>query len=247
MASRPVYTTTLEAGKARVVKHDIEFEWFPGFSIQQKQRSIKALHDAASETIPKYVSNGISEPINILEVSSKSESELGVALSAFNLQFQLRKNSVSVSVESAFQCSKVFDNLGPFPELLLKPAKESRRHIKSLNVGRLTHFELEGEIHSATPLTHFYDWLYIVALHNNDELSTQLDAYNAFTDIEFNPTKSINCQANSVALYLSLKKNRLIDSAIKSPKALASLNEAEYRKADTSIISSNTNQLDLGL
>ena len=43
--------------------------------------------------------------------------------------------------------------------------------------------------------------------------------YTAFTDIEFNPKKSINCQARSCALYVSLVKNELLDIALESEEA----------------------------
>ena len=37
-----------------------------------------------------------------------------------------------------------------------------------------------------------------------DKLSDELLSYRAFTDIEFNPDKSFNCQARSCALLVSL-------------------------------------------
>ena len=40
--------------------------------------------------------------------------------------------------------------------------------------------------------------------------------YQAFTDIEFNPKKSINCQAYSVALYVSLRQRGLLEETIKN-------------------------------
>ena len=39
----------------------------------------------------------------------------------------------------------------------------------------------------------------------------QLIQYEAFTDIEFNPQKSINCQAYSVAMFVALSKRNLLD------------------------------------
>lgn len=51
------------------------------------------------------------------------------------------------------------------------------------------------------PSTLFYDYIYIKAVQKTlitDEIQKIAD-YNYFTDIEFNPTKSINTQAKSVA------------------------------------------------
>ncbi|MFG0918360.1 MULTISPECIES: DarT1-associated NADAR antitoxin family protein [Pseudomonas] len=47
-------------------------------------------------------------------------------------------------------------------------------------------------------------------------------SYSAFTDIEFNPEKSINCQAYSVALFVSLHKQNLLDDAIASKESFLS-------------------------
>jgi hypothetical protein len=53
--------------------------------------------------------------------------------------------------------------------------------------------------------------------------------YAGFTDIEFNPTKSVNCQARSFALFVSLLKNDLIDRAITSPQMFTTLiSEYDY-------------------
>jgi hypothetical protein len=43
--------------------------------------------------------------------------------------------------------------------------------------------------------------------------------YAGFTDIEFNPYRSINCQARSCALFLALMKLELFDDAVKSPES----------------------------
>ena len=36
--------------------------------------------------------------------------------------------------------------------------------------------------------------------------------YEAFTDIEFNPEKSLNCQAYSAALYSSMVHNKILNN-----------------------------------
>lgn len=43
-------------------------------------------------------------------------------------------------------------------------------------------------------------------------------AYDAFTDIEFNPQKSINCQAYSIALFVALTKRNLLEGGLIPPK-----------------------------
>ena len=41
--------------------------------------------------------------------------------------------------------------------------------------------------------------------------------YAGFTDVEFNPHRSINCQARSAALFLSLMKRGDLENALHSP------------------------------
>lgn len=52
----------------------------------------------------------------------------------------------------------------------------------------------------------FYDWIYMRSLYRNEGLSKKILEYNAFTDIEFNQEKSINCQARAAAIFVSLSK-----------------------------------------
>ena len=42
----------------------------------------------------------------------------------------------------------------------------------------------------------------------------QLEAFQGFSDIAFNPDRSLNCQARAVALFVSLSKNGWIDKDI---------------------------------
>lgn len=63
-------------------------------------------------------------------------------------------------------------------------------------------FDYNGEIFPLFPKTLFYDYIYIKAVVEslNDEEIQEIRNYNHFTDIEFNPQKSINTQAKSVAI-----------------------------------------------
>src|SRR5262245_8412243 len=57
----------------------------------------------------------------------------------------------------------------------------------------------------------FYDWLYLRALFDNQETAGRLFSYKGFSDIAFNPEKSINCQARSAALFVAMSENSSID------------------------------------
>lgn len=49
------------------------------------------------------------------------------------------------------------------------------------------------------------------ALMTHPELCEQVVHYDTFTDIEFNPNKSINCQARSVAIFVTLNRLNQLD------------------------------------
>jgi len=175
-------------------------------SKSQKQKSIRSLHDAAKQT------RGIEK---ILEISSKSEDELGVRLSAFNLM--LTDNGSSASVEVLFQGSKVFKHGGPFTDIYNKTSREAKKDRRLRESGQLIKFLYNDREWQLNPKTAFYDWLYLSALRQNPSLSERLLEYDGFSDIEFNPEKSINCQASSAALYKALVERDLIDVALFSP------------------------------
>ena len=205
MATRPIFIVS-DTGKF-VKEVGIEFKWFPGLSVTQKQKSIEAMHTAANKQFKN---------IKILEISSKSKSELGINLSAFNLTFTTMKFNKCYSVETAFQSSKVFEFGGPYSDLLDKTSREAKKDHRLKISGRLISFKFFGTEWPLEPKTIFYDWLYINALVKNQELSSHILAYDAFTDIEFNPDKSLNCQARSAAIYVSLCRRGLLDNALAS-------------------------------
>lgn len=204
MATRPIFSPSLE-GKLLVVTHHVEFEWFPGMSMSQSRKSIASLHQAAQSLI------GVSE---VLEISSKSPIELGVYLSAFNLMIRTVKYEREFSLECAYQASKVFERGGPFVDLLNVKSIEAKRDPRLNQYGRLTKFRFFGVEWPLVPRTAFYDWLYINALHKHPELAEQVLKYRAFSDIAFNPEKSINCQAYAAALYVSLCKRGLLSDEL---------------------------------
>lgn len=206
MATRPCFNVNSKHTSGLIRKRNIDFEWFPGFAISQKQKSINSLHNAIKSKIPNA---------NVLEISSKSPDEFGVKLSAFNLMITTNTGQ-QFSVESAFQASKIFENGGPFSDLLNNSSKIAKKDPRLKNSGKLIGFKYFNRTFPLEPKTYFYNWLYINTLHTHPDLTKDILQYNSFTDIEFNPNKSINCQAEAAALYVSLKKNGLIDLSLTS-------------------------------
>ena len=80
--------------------------------------------------------------------------------------------------------------------------KEAKRDKRLHDSGNLKAFQYQNMEFPLIPKTAFYDYIYIAAVKESfttHELNA-ISNYNYFTDIEFNPEKSINTQARTVAL-----------------------------------------------
>lgn len=180
------------------------FTWHPGMAPIQKQRNVIALHEAAA-------SRGMH---HLLEISSKSDREIGRRLSAFH-QKLCRAGRV-INLESVYQASKVFKDGGPYLDLLEVSPREAKRDPRLRESGPLIRFEMGGQSFPLTPPTVFYDWLYANALFPEREWLRRLAKLDGFTDIEFNPERSLNCQARSCATFVALEERGLLDDAMSS-------------------------------
>ena len=191
MAERPVFL--IRSGK--VVGIPYTFQWFPGFAVSQKQKSIESLHEAIRQ------SDGAAAP---LEVSTKSRCDIGAKLSAFNLRLG------GYTLENVFQSAKVFENGGPFSDLLEVPPKEAKRDPRLRASGPLRAFRYQGEAFPLTPKTVFYDYIYMQAVKESlpAEAAEAIRGYTHFTDIEFNPARSTNTQARAAALVKLLLEEK---------------------------------------
>ena len=205
MAERPVFIPRLE-GLLLVDTQIVEFTWSSGMAVSQKQKSIATLHEAAMASLNLKA---------ILEISTKSTSMLGVALSAFNLMYRAG-NGRQYPLESIYQSAKVFINGGPYRDIRDKTSLEAKQDVRLKESGHLLKFSSGGQDWPLEPKTAFYDWLYLNILHTQQNLARQLSQYDGFTDIEFNPKKSINCQAYSAALFVALERRSLLDEALTS-------------------------------
>ncbi|MDE7028563.1 MAG: hypothetical protein K2P63_01125, partial [Lachnospiraceae bacterium] len=175
MAERPAFF--IRQGK--VVSKRYPFEWFSGFAVSQKQKSIESLHNAITKA-----------DINArpLEISTKSREPVGAKLSAFNLRLD------DCALENIFQSAKVFEKGGPYLDLLDVPPREAKRDERLHQSGDLRAFRYQNEDFPLIPQTVFYDFIYLAAVKSSltaEEIHA-IAEFNYFTDIEFNPEKSIN-------------------------------------------------------
>lgn len=211
MARRLVFVP--DSGRPYVSELSLDFEYSSGFSLQHKQRSIASLHAAYAAKFPSS---------RVLEVSSKSERGLGVQLSAFNLMIE-HPGRGSYSVECAFQASKVFEHGGPFVDLFDVSSRAAKTDRRLRESGKLVGFKYFAHEFPLEPKTYFYDWLYASALCCDDKLVERVMMFDAFTDIEHNPERSINCQARTVAKVVGLARAGLLEDAMRSPRAFLEL------------------------
>lgn len=203
MAERPVFVPSI-TGSQLVQQVSIQFLWHPGLAASQKKKNIVELHQAAR-------ARGIGP---LLEISSKSELEVGKKLSAFHLRIDVEDGTTTV--ECAFQGSKVFERGGPFTDLLWKESREAKRDPRLREFGKLVGFRFQGKDYPISPTTVFYDWLYFKALYPHRDWIRRRQEWAGYTDIEFNPERSINCQARSFAAFIALQRRDLLENAMSS-------------------------------
>lgn len=152
MAERPVFIPATE-GNQLVLEVPVDFKWHPGMAFVQKRKNVVALHEAARAKGLGY----------ILEISTKSDREIGRRLSAFNQQITLA-DGTRFPLECVYQGSKVFENGGPYEDLFHLAPKDAKRDRRLKESGNLVHFELEDREFPLVPKSAFYDWLYATAI-----------------------------------------------------------------------------------
>ncbi|KRB29914.1 DUF6977 family protein [Mesorhizobium sp. Root172] len=209
MAERPVFIPATE-DEGYVRRLDFEIPWAGGFAEVQKKKNIRSLHEAAKKA-------GYAP---LLEVSSKSDEVAGRHLSAFHLR--VMTSIGEIPLENAFQGSKVFERGGPYTDLYEVEPRDAKREPRLRDSGALVGFKFDGLEFPLEPTTVFYDWLYLNAIFPHRVwLKNRVDGemqYAGFTDIEFNPTKSVNCQAKTCALFVVLMRENKLERYLKTPE-----------------------------
>lgn len=223
MATRPIFMPNYQKISDNDITIDnlvqvknIDFTWHSGLSIADKQKSIASLHENAKK---------IDSVNHVLEISTRSTEKIGVALSAFNLKIRTTKNN-EIPVECIYQSSKLFQGNIQYLNLLHKSPAEAKKDERLKSSGEIIAFRPFGKQEkewNVNPISAFYNWIYINALMQHSEYYKKLLNYQAFTDIEFNPKKSLNCQAYATALFCSLYKNELLDEIMQTPQRFLTL------------------------
>lgn len=200
MAIRPIFVPR-RSGTQLVDEIDVEFKWSPGMAPSQKKKNIVALHAAAKAM-------GLTR---LLEISSKSDDEVGRRLSAFSLLATFE--GMPTYFECLYQGSKVFQNGGPYKDLYDASPLAAKKDPRLRQSGALVAFEFNEQRFPLSPKNAFYDWLYIKALFPHNAWIDEHISYQGYTDIEFNPSKSVNCQARAFAEFRALSERGILERA----------------------------------
>jgi len=202
LRGRKLHADTDLKGGPLVERLDLSIRWNGGFSVSQKQKNVVELHNAAKE-------QGI---FPVLEISTKSTEEVGRRLSAFNLKIDV--GGSMKFLESVYQSCKVFSDSGQHIDLIDENPFIAKKEIRHKGRGSIISFRLEGIDYPIEPKNAFYDWLYIKAILPHEDWIKRNLNYMAYSDIEFTPNKSINCQARAVAEFHALSmRGKAADSA----------------------------------
>ena len=177
---------------------------------QQKKDCLKYIHEVFHSKHPTK---------RILEISTKSFQPEGVALSAFNLSYFVVSEGENFPVENVYQSSKFFENGKNYRDLLYVTPKEAKKDVRLTSSGKVIKYIFESyeypfdEIeYPVEPKDAFFNYLYMLALMKNSELSNMLFRYDAFSDIEFDPAVGVNCQARVAAKYVGMVNSGIIKS-----------------------------------
>ena len=206
---KPIFEVSFDESQI-FIRRDVKFKNTGESSPLRTQININNLHTA-------YLTKNPGR--KILEISSKSESELGRSLSAFNLM--INDEGQQRSMEVSYQASKVFENGGPFIDLLNNSSVWAKSDKRLKQSGKVISYLYKNKSFPIEPKTYFFNWLYVKTLASdfNKHLADQIIAYDAFTDIFYVPNKTTNCQAEAAAIYVSLRNKNLLESALKDEQS----------------------------
>lgn len=189
----------------------ITFEYVKGLAFSQKQKNVLSFHRSIQEQFPDS---------RIIEISTKSQSPLGVKLSAFHLKLD------GFPLECVFQSSKLFEGNVQFKHLLFEEPKTAKQYIRDNITKPLIGFRYKDELFDLLPRSMFYDYIYISALLQSDADISEIAEYDIFTDIEFNEKKAYNCQARACAIYAYMLRNQKTEYYMSSKERFKELYRA---------------------
>ena len=208
MATRYIYATGLPP-------MHLDFEWHAGTAIQQRRRSSKALRNA-------MYSAGVRA--RTLEVSSASDKELGIKLSAFNLKILNEETGAMNTLECLYHGTKRYQSGDRPVHLFGTDSLVAKKYEAPSSWGYKDGFEYKGVHYKGAGVgaSLYYNWLYIYALATyNKELATEIlsGGYVVFTDVQAKFLPQAVCQAQSCSQFVAFASKYTIEEISTKLKA----------------------------
>lgn len=191
MAVRKVYLPLAEYPYAKEVS--VTFPWSNG----SKHQNIQAVLDTFHDVYPD---------VPALEVSLASSQPEGIGAAAMKLPFHLAGSDQTVPVGIVYEAAKVFENGGPYVELLQCSRQKVQKDARLQKSGKCVGYRLEDAEFPAEPHPYaFFNWLYGCALRQNPEKADGVLKFGAFADLELGSSKKDrNSPARAAAVYAGL-------------------------------------------
>ena len=220
----------------------MEFAWHKGMSLQQRQRSVASMHEVITSRWPDREPLEVSTraidfdlgralsafnlalkgyPVENIFQAAKVMNDGGPYPDLLKVEAATAKRDCRIQTrdsKSDCQANKVrFRGRRSF-----ETSGEVRHACRSRPTRRLIGFRSREFTWTLEPKSLFYDALYITALMvpKNRDLASRVSAHSVFTDIAFNqkvPYAELgpfNCQARNFAIFTTLVRSGLTESAI---------------------------------
>ena len=219
---RPVFKTLLSPPWVEEVNVEVPGTGY--ISRAELPSHISRWHQLAAEK------HGISP---ILECSTMGTKAVGKSLSAFNLSFDTPKGR-RISVESAYQGSKVFANGGPFHHLYNESSRSAKTSPLTKSSGNLVGFNFFGKEFGLVPQNSFFNWLYLSTLVRRypDIIGHLRTEYAGFTDVFRSSGSDRACQAQAVAMAVGLAKAGKFTEEFISSELFGKIEKAPMKKVE---------------
>ena len=191
MAVRKVYLSLAEFPYAKEIS--VTFPWSNG----SKHQNIQAILDTFHDVYPE---------VPALEISLASSQPEGVAAAAMKLPFHLEGLAQDVPVGIVYEASKVFENGGPYTDLLQCSRQKVRKDVRLQQSGRCIRYRLAETDFPVEPHPYaFFNWLYGCALRQAPEKAEGVLKFGAFSDLDLGSSKKDrNSPARAAAVYAGL-------------------------------------------
>ncbi len=191
MAVRKVYISLAAYPYAKEIS--VTFPW----SNKSKQQNVQAVLDSFHDVYPD---------VSALEVSLAASRPEGIHAAAMKLPLHLDAMEQDVPVGIVYEASKVFENGGPYVDLLQCSRQKVQKDPRLQQSGKCIRYCLQGTEFSMEPHPYaFFNWLYGCALRQNPEKTDDILKYRAFSDLDLGSTKKDrNSPARAAAVYAGL-------------------------------------------